>query len=209
MILIFGERRGGGSYFALDVSDPAKPLYLWDLSSTESPSGVNTEYAELGQSWSEPEITKVKVGSTAKVVAIIGAGYDNGNENGRYGATQTFDGSGNGNGNSNGNVNSSGNSGQNNPKGHGVYVVEVASLDSSGVPSFNNSGSKVWGYTNANNSALSFSIPSAVTVIDRNSNGYADRLYVGDTGGIYGDLISEIPPPPTGLAGRFSVQTLE
>ncbi|HLB03276.1 MAG TPA: PilC/PilY family type IV pilus protein, partial [Nitrospiria bacterium] len=183
VILIFGERRGGGWYYALDVTDPDKPLYLWDLSSTESPSKANTEYAELGQSWSEPEITKVKIGSTAKIVAIIGAGYDNANEDGRYGATQTFNGAGTASGNGEGAVTSSGTSAPLNPKGRGVYVIEVATLNNFGVPSFNTSGNKVWGYTNANNNALTFSIPSAVTVIDRNSNGYADRLYVGDTGG--------------------------
>ncbi|MGH7273114.1 MAG: PilC/PilY family type IV pilus protein, partial [Nitrospiria bacterium] len=161
VIVIFGQRRGGGWYYALDVTDPAKPLYLFDLSSTYSPSGVNTEYAELGQSWSEPEITKVKVGTMAKVVAVIGAGYDNANEDGRYGATQTFNGNGTTSGNGEGVVTSSGTSAPLSPRGRGVYVVEVASLDSSGVPSFTNSGNKVWGHTNANNSALTFSIPSA------------------------------------------------
>ncbi|HLB03156.1 MAG TPA: PilC/PilY family type IV pilus protein, partial [Nitrospiria bacterium] len=183
VILLFGERRGGGFYYALDVSDPATPQYLWRFSASESPSGNNTDYAELGESWSEPEITRMKVGTEIKMVAIIGAGYDNANEDGRYGVTQTYDGTGTTSGNGEGVVTSSGTSGPLNPKGRGVYVVEVATLDNSGIPSFGNSGWKVWGHTNANNSALTFSITSAVTVLDRNLNGYADRVYAGDTGG--------------------------
>ena len=31
VILLFGERRGGNRYYALDVTDPLKPKYLWDI----------------------------------------------------------------------------------------------------------------------------------------------------------------------------------
>ena len=184
VILIFGERRGGDFYYALDLSDPNVPTYLWRLSATESPSGINTDYAELGESWSEPELAKMRVGTEIKMVAIIGAGYDNLNEDGRYGVTQTYTGTGGPNTlTGEGSVTSTGTSAPLNPKGRGVYAVEVATLNSSGVPSFGNSGQKVWGYTYANNSSLIFSIPSAVSVFDRDFNGYADRFYVGDTGG--------------------------
>ncbi len=182
-ILLFGERRGGGFYYALDVSDPATPTYLWRLSSTESPSGVATDYAELAETFSDPEMAKVKVGTTDKVVMVIGAGYDNANEDGRYGATQTFTGTGMASGTGDGVVTSTGTSAPLNPKGRGIYVIEVATLNSSGVPSFTNSGRKVWGYTNANNSNLTFSIPSSISIFDKDFNGYADRLYVGDMGG--------------------------
>jgi len=36
----------------------------------------------------------MKIGTSDKIVAIVGAGYDNLNEDGRYGATQTFTGTG-------------------------------------------------------------------------------------------------------------------
>ena len=54
-------------------------------------------------------------------------------------------------------------------------------------PSFTNIGHKAWGYTRwdhgSNTAVPTYSIPSAITVMDRNHDGFADRLYVGDTGG--------------------------
>jgi type IV pilus assembly protein PilY1 len=67
--IVFGLRRGGNSYYALDVTDRNSPKLLWNVS-----------YPEFGQSWSSPVIAKVD--STAaglnalKAVVIFGAGYD-------------------------------------------------------------------------------------------------------------------------------------
>jgi type IV pilus assembly protein PilY1 len=191
VILIVGLRRGGGSntvpttgmYYALDVSDPANPQYLWKLSNTVSPSGVDTDYEELGESWSEPKIGKMKVGTSDKIVAFIGGGYDNLNEDSRYGNTQTFTGTGTVTmtESGGGTITSTGTAAPNNPKGRAIYVVEIATLDTTGVPSFVNSGWKVWGYTD--NTNMTFSIPSEMLALDTNFDGYVDRLYVGDTGG--------------------------
>jgi type IV pilus assembly protein PilY1 len=160
VLVIFGERRGGGYYYALDVSDPDAPKYLWRLGSQESPSGVNTDYAELAESWSEPEIKKIRVlvsGSTVtKVAAFIGAGYDNVAEDAEPAGTST--------------------------SGRGIYAVEVATL-SGGAPTFAASGFKIWGYTNAVDSTMTRSFPSRLSVVDIRGNGYADRIYAGDTGG--------------------------
>jgi len=73
VIIVFGERRGGTSYCALDVTDPDDPQLLWRIDNTL------TDYAGLGQSWSEPAIAKVKVGAADKYVAIIGGGYSSDN----------------------------------------------------------------------------------------------------------------------------------
>lgn len=59
-------RRGGRFIYALDVTDPANPRLLWKKS--------NSDYAELGQTWSEPKVTKIK--ATSDPVLIFGAGYD-------------------------------------------------------------------------------------------------------------------------------------
>jgi type IV pilus assembly protein PilY1 len=191
VILILGLRRGGGSnvvpttgmYYALDVSDPVNPVYLWKLSNASSPSGVNTDYAELGESWSEPRIGRMKIGSSDKIVAFIGGGYDNLNEDSRYGNTQTFTGTGTVTMTESGgnNVTSTGTAAPNNPKGRAIYAVEIATLDTIGTPSFVNSGWKVWGYTNSTN--MTFAIPSETLALDTNFDGYVDRLYIGDTGG--------------------------
>jgi type IV pilus assembly protein PilY1 len=74
VIIIFGERRGGVTYHALDVTDPDDPRFLWDITRGDS------NLTELGQTWSSPEITKVFItvsGSpVAKNVFFVGGGYD-------------------------------------------------------------------------------------------------------------------------------------
>ncbi len=161
VVLIFGERRGGGSYYAIDITTQASPKFMWQISSTLSPSGNNTDYSELAESWSEPSIakiiTKVSGTDTTKVVAFIGGGYDNVSEDQAPPVADT--------------------------KGRGVYAVEIATLSSLGVPSFSTSGYKVWGYTRSDNSSFSNSVPSQIAVIDVNADGAADRIYAPDVNG--------------------------
>lgn len=66
-------RRGGRTIYAIDVTDPAAPKFLWKRSSTDTGLSV------LGQTWSEPKIARLKGyadASGAKPVLIMGAGYD-------------------------------------------------------------------------------------------------------------------------------------
>jgi len=75
-ILICGLRKGGKTYFALDITDTLNPQYLWQFPSSTSPHTL----AKVGQSWSEPTIGKVKIekngGLVERWVAFIGGGYD-------------------------------------------------------------------------------------------------------------------------------------
>lgn len=66
--LYLSARRGGRLLYALDVSDPAVPKFLWKHSNTDSGFG------ELGQTWSQPKVARIK-GRTNPVL-IFGAGYD-------------------------------------------------------------------------------------------------------------------------------------
>ncbi len=129
----------------------------------------------------------MRIGSSDKIAMVIGAGYDNLNEDGRYGAIQTFAGTGvvPAAANAEGATTSSGTAAPANPKGRGVYVVEVATL-SGGVPSFTNSGTKIGGFTygaTAPYSGMTFSFPSEIAALDLRGNGYAERLYAADVGG--------------------------
>lgn len=69
VILIFGMRRGGDSYYALDVTDKDRPELLWRVSAPE-----------FGQTWSRPTIARVDIANSNinddKAVVIIGGGYD-------------------------------------------------------------------------------------------------------------------------------------
>ena len=83
--LIFGQRRGGGSIIALDISDPTPTNWTiaWEFSD-----------AEMTQSWSSIEVAKICTGTTVVTegetststpayteVAIFTGGYDPGEDN--------------------------------------------------------------------------------------------------------------------------------
>lgn len=71
--LFIPARRGGRLMYALDVSDPTDPKFMWKLDHTK------TGFAELGQTWSQPKVAMIK-GHTGPVL-IFGAGYDSNQDN--------------------------------------------------------------------------------------------------------------------------------
>jgi len=138
-IVVFGLRRGGSHYYALDVTDPERPRFLWKI-------GPETAgYSEMAQSWSTPHIGKVRYGSSDKVVCFIGGGYDENQDK----KTVTTD----------------------DRRGRAIYVVDVQS------------GEQLWRWDYSRDSSMRYSIPSDISRVDTNGDGYADRLYVGDMGG--------------------------
>jgi type IV pilus assembly protein PilY1 len=77
VILVCGLRKGGSSYFALDITDPDSPEYLWRIG-TSNDATPDVVIAELGQSWSEPQFGLVKTSdydTSGTAVLFIGAGY--------------------------------------------------------------------------------------------------------------------------------------
>lgn len=66
VIIYVGMRRGGRVLYAFDVTDPTSPIYLWKKS--------NSDLTELGQTWSEPRVARIR-GNTNPVL-IFGGGYD-------------------------------------------------------------------------------------------------------------------------------------
>lgn len=196
VILIFGQGRGGGrstldasgsrgAYYALDVTNPEAPALVFKIDNT------TTGYGELGETWSSPRLAKVKIGTADKVVAFVGAGYDN-NEDLRFGNNMLFPETTSTTNttlptNDSGDHSSSGSSDQVNPKGRGVYAVEIATLVKDGSnkyqPVLMSSGSLVWSFVSNSSNGMNYSIPSDLTVLDMNGDGYHDRIYVGDTGG--------------------------
>jgi type IV pilus assembly protein PilY1 len=141
IILICGERKGGSSYFALDVTDPESPRYLWRIDKTSVQAvAPNVVIPELGQSWSEPQfgLVKTSAADTAGTpVFFIGGGYSS-----------------------------------NHSSGKAILAINV--FTGAVVKTFKNDT----GIT-----AMNFSIPSAVAVIDANDDGFVDKVYVGDLGG--------------------------
>jgi type IV pilus assembly protein PilY1 len=158
VILIFGEREGGTSYTALDVTNPTDPQYLWRIDDSNANSttynfpAATTVISELGQSWSEPQVGEVKVNATdtGTWVAFIGGGYSSATP-----STSTTVGG----------------------LGRGLFIVNV--LTGALV--------KHYMYTdNTTYSVLSnmqWCIPSTVLAADTTFDGFIKRVYVGDTDG--------------------------
>ncbi|CAM3586907.1 PilC/PilY family type IV pilus protein [Parendozoicomonas haliclonae] len=65
-----GMRRGGQHYYAFDLTNRATPKLIWKI----SPS--TTGFSNLGQTWSTPVKTTIKIGIEKKDVLIFGGGYD-------------------------------------------------------------------------------------------------------------------------------------
>jgi type IV pilus assembly protein PilY1 len=66
VMIFLTARRGGSLIYALDVTDPTNPQFVWRLS--------NTDLAEMGQTWSQPKVMRVR--GYANPVIVMGAGYD-------------------------------------------------------------------------------------------------------------------------------------
>ena len=103
-ILIAGLGRDGYGYFALDITNPLNPKFLFAFSNdpvnrvvrhwgstgnlTENNYGSipsEFEYSKLGQAWSTPTINLVSEAAPPKWLAIIGGGF-NGSESQEYGS---------------------------------------------------------------------------------------------------------------------------
>jgi type IV pilus assembly protein PilY1 len=69
-IVVFGLRRGGAFYYALDITDTTNPQWLWSFTDSK-----------MSETWSEPSIGKVKLGGVDKFVAFFGGGYDTASNN--------------------------------------------------------------------------------------------------------------------------------
>lgn len=209
-LLIFGLRRGGGlqalsgtgfrgGYYALNVTDPANPVYLGEISN-QIPG-----FGEMGETWAQPRLARVQIGTQRKIVAFISAGYDN-VEDLRFGSIQSYPADTTqvplpvGAPDSFTTAQSSGGYAPSYPRGRGIYAVEIADLDlNAGVykPNFSNSGKLVWAYQHGFFSGYSgdtsqgirtsplllHSIASDILALDMNTDGLVDRLYAGDTGG--------------------------
>lgn len=144
ILLYLTARRGGRLIYALDVTDPLNPRFVWKRSNADAP--------EMGQTWSQPRVMRVR--GYKNPLIIMGAGYDTAEDSDPSPGTNTM--------------------------GRGLIAFDAYS------------GDVVWSAqpdcTGASGTCLAVSsltraIPSDVTLLDRNGDGYTERLYVGDVGG--------------------------
>ena len=172
--VFFGLHRGGKSYYALDVSDPDSPKLLWTLGK----GAPGSAFAELGQTWSAPQVGRIKVGGTTMPVVVFAGGYngdDDGDDVGDLGkdlknrATR---------------ASATPPPGTDDDEGNAIYIVDATN------------GNLIWkaikgttaGYNVPQKAymhpELVDSFPSRVSAVDTDGNGLLDRIYAADTGGV-------------------------
>ncbi len=70
--IFIGLRRGGNSYYAVDITSPDTPKLMWHIDSN------TTGFSELGQTWSKPKVAYSElnmVNGVAQPVLLFGGGY--------------------------------------------------------------------------------------------------------------------------------------
>jgi len=175
-VVVAGMRQGGNQYFALDITNPADapsgdyPAYLWEFPREDALPAV-TQW--MGQSWSQPVVTKVKVavgGNYAspqeRWVAIFGGGYDpSGDPNDSFYDLQAT-------------------------AGRSLTMIDLKTgeilaqkhLDTTGLPAGDDPTAVTYDPAEPERSMV-FAIASTPGVYDIDSDGFADAVYVGDLGG--------------------------
>ncbi|WP_280284825.1 PilC/PilY family type IV pilus protein [Pseudomonas sp. BN415] len=153
---------GEKAYLYVTMRRGGRFIYALDVSVPETPkllwkrgcfaSGCDDGYDEFGQSWSEAKVAKLNIGGVATPVLIMGAGYDAVADDAEPATAATT--------------------------GRGILVINAIT------------GNVIWqagpapdgGDSKESVSGMRYSIAADIAVIDRNRDGYADRLYAADTG---------------------------
>lgn len=151
------------TYLYLTARRGGRLIYAFDVSDPTKPpvflwSKTNADIAELGQTWSQPKLALVKghtdVSGNPIPVVIMGGGYDTAEDTDPVAVADTM--------------------------GRAIVVLDAFT------------GKQVWmaapscaGVTGTclTVAGMTYAIPADITLLDRNGDGYTDRLYTGDLGG--------------------------
>jgi type IV pilus assembly protein PilY1 len=175
-VVMGGLRQGGDSYYALDITDPSStgyPAYLWEFPREDATSAI-TDY--MGQTWSDPILTRVRVSVDGndnagegfeRWVAIFATGYD---PAGDPNAHSSYD------------VESL--------AGRALVMLDVKTGEILGMKKFDPTGTtsltdpSVYSYDPAHpEQSMHYAIASTPAVYDLDFDGFADVVYAGDLGG--------------------------
>lgn len=149
-----GMRRGGNSYYALDVTDPDRPKLAWTITGGENGTAG---FENMGQSWSRLTPVKMFINGSEKDVLIFGGGYDTVQDN----------------------LEQQGSNARVHPtdqKGNGLYIVEAATGDLIWSGLGVGSGTEFF-------SDMEYGFNAAIRAIDINRDSYVDQIYAADSGG--------------------------
>jgi Tfp pilus tip-associated adhesin PilY1 len=163
-VLIGGMRQGGETYYALDISDPnalSYPEYLWEFPREDAPASIKDF---VGQTWSEPILTKVRV--------KVGANHNDGKGFERWVAIFA------GGYHPTGDPNNFASYDPNATKGRAIFIVDIKTGEI--VASKQYDPGALAGDPQRD---MLYAIASTPAVYDLDFDGYADVIYVGDLGG--------------------------
>ncbi len=151
-------RRGGRMVYALNVTDPNNPQFLWKAGCpniNDNTGCTSSEFTSIGQTWSTPVVAFLPGHSTITPVVVMGGGYAACEDPDVTPATSGFCSS---------------------TTGNAVYVLDAQT--GSVVKAFS---------TYLDNNGTSYPLPRSIaadiSLVDINSDGKADAAYVADTGG--------------------------
>ncbi len=183
--LAFGMRRGGGSYYLLDItSKTAPPTLKWRLD--------DTDLDGLGWTWAAPVPARIKANSAVgqdpdskQIALVIGGGYDATHD--VIDHPSSDDG-----------------------EGARIFMVDLETGD----PMWAAANANVSGVTTTvvnrsdGEAEMNRAIPASPTVLDVSGDGYDDRIYVGDMGGqiLRFDITNEVGPSTFGVTGGVIAQ---
>lgn len=140
--------RGGRDIYALNVTDRSNPTLLWQI------KGGSAGFENLGQTWSVPVPTKIKVSNgstvTTRDVLIFAGGYDPAQD---AATALTAD-----------------------SMGNALYIVDAIT----GVKIWSASNEDSPTKTLSN---MQYGMPASPRVIDFNGDDLADQIFIGDMGG--------------------------
>ena len=155
--------RGGQNIYALDITNKDTPTLMWQIKGEDTPGGPTPGFEKLGQTWSAPIKTKIKIDDTITDVLIFAGGYDEDqDELNQADSVRTPD-----------------------DRGNALYIVNART----GALIW--SASDASGHT-VQLPKMKYSVPSTVRVIDiQQKNGVltsdpeqlADQIFFGDMGG--------------------------
>jgi hypothetical protein len=180
-MLMGGLREGGSQYYALDITNPSGqvgpagtpgpggvlpyPIYMWEFPPEDDPDG---DLAFLGEAWSKPVLTRVRVKVNAddnggkgyeRWVAIFAGGYadvSDPNADAVTGLSSVYDATA--------------------TVGRAIYVVDIKTGQVLAEKKFNI-------LATGDEKFMRAAMPSNPAVFDLNFDGFADVVYVGDMAG--------------------------
>jgi len=149
------------AYLYLGMRRGGRFFYALDATNPSSPqflwrhSNTDTGFSELGQTWSQPKVANIA--GYANPVLIFGAGYDAPAEDTEPPTADTM--------------------------GRGIFILDAVTGNLVWKATFGASLSCPSASAACTLPEMKYSIPSDITLLDKNNDGKIDRLYVGDMGG--------------------------